>query len=137
MLQKFINFKQILSIYFTVAIPLLYLFNLQIVFQYHQTFFSPMSVVILGIALAMVGCVLWIMSYVNLGRSFGVLPQKQKTVKRGLYRYTAHPMYIAIWLTFLGLSLANQSWQGLFFLNVILLPVLFVRARLEEKDLLK
>jgi protein-S-isoprenylcysteine O-methyltransferase Ste14 len=71
----------------------------------------------------------------NLGMSFGVLPKKQKRIKTGFYKYLRHPMYVGIWSTFLGLSLANASWQGLVFLNILMTPLLFIRAIFEDKKL--
>ncbi|MEK7160310.1 MAG: methyltransferase [Patescibacteria group bacterium] len=119
----------------TVLIPLLYLTNIFIAFNNPYSFNATFSLVLLGIIFAFLGLTLWIASYINLRGSFGVLPQKQKRVRTGVYKYFNHPMYIAIWLTFLGISLANASWQALVFLNVAITPLLFVRAHFEDKKL--
>lgn len=119
----------------TIFIPLLYLTNIFIAFNNPYSFKPTFSLVLLGVVLAFLGLILWIASYINLGKSFGVLPQKQKKITKGVYKYFNHPMYIAIWLTFLGISLANASWQSLVFLNVVITPLLFIRALLEEKKL--
>lgn len=132
-MKKAVLLQKTFSFYLTFSIPLLYVVNIFVAFVDAHSFFSPVSLSILGIVITIAGILGWITSYVNLGRSFGVLPQKQKYTNCGLYRYTKHPMYISIWLTFLGLSLANNSWQGLVFLNLIIVPVLFIRAGLEEK----
>lgn len=95
----------------------------------------PLSLIFLGFFFALLGCTGWIICFINLGKSFGVLPQRQKRIHRGLYKFTSHPMYISIWLAFLGLSLANESWEGLVFLNIVTIPVLFIRATLENKKL--
>lgn len=120
----------------TVLIPLLYLTNIYIAFNNPHSFEASFSLIILGLILAFLGLILWVLSYINLGKSFGVLPQKQKRIKTGIYKYFNHPMYVGIWLSFLGLSLANTSWQSLIFLNVIITPLLFIRAIFEEKKLL-
>lgn len=120
----------------TILIPLLYLTNILIAFANPHSFKAAFSLVYLGLILAFLGLALWILSYINLGKSFGVLPQKQKRVKKGVYKYLNHPMYVGIWLTFLGISLANASYQALVFLNVVITPLLFIRAMLEEKQLI-
>lgn len=125
-----------LSFALTLFIPLLYLIQLAVIFQFPYSFTAPANVMYLGLFLALSGVLVWIISLFQLHSSFGVLPQKQKRVTHGLYRYFKHPMYIGIWATFLGLSLALASWQGLFFLNVIMLPVLAIRASFEEKALI-
>jgi len=130
-----INWKLVWSFYLTFLIPFLYFLNILLAFKTPHTFKAPYALSVLGIFLAVCGIIFWITSYINLGSSFGILPQKQKKVKKGLYRYFSHPMYIGIWLTFLGLSLANSSWQGLVFLNLVVSPVLFIRAVLEEHKL--
>jgi len=130
-----IKWKLVWQFVATLTIPLLYLLNINITFNNPQTYKSPFVMVLLGIIIAVLGVFLWITSIVNLGKSFGVLPKKQKRVRTGLYKHFNHPMYVGIWATFLGLSLANQSWQGLAFLNIVILPLLFIRAVFEEKKL--
>jgi protein-S-isoprenylcysteine O-methyltransferase Ste14 len=117
----------------TLGIPLLYLLSLAISFQKFEFIPSPLS--ILGTVVAALGVAFWILSMISLGSSFGVLPQKQKKVKRGLYKYFNHPMYIGISATIIGLSIANKSFEGLVFYCVVMLPILLIRARLEDKNL--
>ena len=119
----------------TLLVPLLYLLNIEIILKTPSSFSSPFFIIAGGALIAIAGLIIWAVSYINLGKSFGVLPQKQKRIKKGIYKYLRHPMYVGIYVTFFGLSLANQSWQGLVFLNLILLPLLFIRAFFEEKKL--
>lgn len=130
-----INWKLVFSFWATLFIPFLYFLNIYIAAITPDSFKAPFELRIVGILIATAGLIFWIVSFLNLGHSFGVLPQKQKRVKTGLYKYFNHPMYIGIFMTFLGISLANASWQGLVFLNVVILPLLFLRARFEEKQL--
>ena len=130
-----INWKLVFSFWATLFIPLLYLVNIYIAAIYGNTFNISLQLRFLGIILSMVGIIFWIISYINLGHSFGVLPKKQKRVTKGLYKYFNHPMYMAIFTTFLGMSIANASWQGLIFLNIVILPILFIRAHFEDKNL--
>ena len=119
-----------------ILIPSFYLINIFIAFNNSYSFKPTFSLIILGLLIGFLGLILWVLSYKDLGKSFGVLPQKQKRVKKGVYKYFNHPMYMAIWLTFLGLSLANASWESLVFLNVVITPLLFIRAYFEERKLI-
>jgi protein-S-isoprenylcysteine O-methyltransferase Ste14 len=131
-----VNWKLVLSFIGTFSIPLLYLINIQIASKTPGSFDITLPLSILGILISFFGLIFWALSYVNLGKSFGVLPKEQKKVKRGLYKYFDHPMYIGIYATFLGISMAQGSWQSLLFLNAVLLPILILRARIESKKLI-
>ncbi len=125
--------KLALSFYLTVLIPSLYLINIYLAFFREKLNYSLLNIV--GIIVAILGVIIWITTYINLGKSFGVLPQKNKKVKIGLYKYFNHPMYIGISATLIGISIANNSFLGLSFYTIIVLPVLIIRARFEEKNL--
>ncbi|UCG10428.1 MAG: isoprenylcysteine carboxylmethyltransferase family protein [Dehalococcoidia bacterium] len=59
-----------------------------------------------------------------------------KPITTGFYRYSRHPMYLAMLLIYIGTSLASASW--LFFLLAIAAVVLLQpEARLEERYCLK
>lgn len=129
-----INWKLVWTFVATVGIPLLYLFNILIAIQPSNILISE-QLKVLGVVIALLGIIFWILSYIYLGKSFGVLPQIQKKVKTGLYKYFNHPMYIGISATMIGISIANNSFYGLVFYCLVILPLLIVRARLEEKSL--
>jgi len=114
----------------------MYLYNIYLAYTFPKTLYISWLVQLLGFFLAIAGLVFWVVSYINLGWSFGVLPQKQKRVTKGLYRYFKHPMYMGIFLTFLGLSLANMSFIGLLFTVLVISPILLTRAYFEQKKLL-
>jgi protein-S-isoprenylcysteine O-methyltransferase Ste14 len=120
----------------TLLVPLLYLFNIEIILKTPGSYQSLFFMIVAGTIIALIGAIIWILSYINLGKNFGVLPQKQKRIRKGLYKYFNHPMYVGIYLTFLGLALANASWQGSVFLNLIILPILVIRAFFEERKLI-
>ncbi len=130
-----IKWSLVLQFILTVIIPLVYLYNILLILQTPDTVNSNLALRLIGIALAIFGLTFWIVSMINLRHVFGVLPQKQKRLRSGLYQHFRHPMYMGIWGCFLGLSLADASWQGLVFLNLILTPLLFVRAYFEDKKL--
>lgn len=127
--------KQVLSFYGTILIPFLYLINIAVAYFYPNTINLSFVFILIGIPISIVGIIIWILSYFHLGKSFGVLPQKQKRVTKGLYRYVKHPMYIGIFLTFLGLSLVKLSALGLIFLFLIITPILILRAKFEDEKL--
>jgi len=130
-----IKWKLVAEFILTVIIPLTYLYNILIIVITPNSFSITPILKLLGICIAIFGLIFWIVSLINLRKSFGVLPQKQKKVKTGLYKYFNHPMYVGIWCCFLGLSLANGSVQGLIFLNLFMTPLLFIRAYFEDKNL--
>lgn len=132
---KIVKWKLVWSFYVTFAIPLLYLANIALSYFYPNTLSLPFFFSLIGILVSVIGLVIWILSYFYLGKSFGVLPQKQKRITKGLYGYFNHPMYVGIFLTFLGLSFSNLSAFGLVFLFLVITPILFLRARLEDKKL--
>jgi len=131
-----VKWKLVFEFILTVLIPLLYLVNIQIIALNPNSVNFPSIIRMLGIVIAILGLIVWIMSFINLGKYFGVLPKKQKRLKTGLYKYLSHPMYVGIWCAFLGLSMANASWQGLIFLNIFMTPLLFIRALFEDKNLI-
>jgi protein-S-isoprenylcysteine O-methyltransferase Ste14 len=59
-----------------------------------------------------------------------------KPVTHGLYRYSRHPMYIASFFFFLGISIATASWVFLVFTIVINVASLY-SSRLEEQGCLE
>lgn len=129
--------KLILEFYLTLAIPLSYGFGLWLIWRSWDQASLSGPAVISGVVLSLSGLFLWFMSYRALGSAFGVLPQVQKVVNRGLYRWLRHPMYLGIFLTFLGLSLAVGSRSGLVYCFGYLTPLLLIRARSEERRLVK
>lgn len=59
-----------------------------------------------------------------------------KPVTVGLYRYSRHPMYIASFFFFLGVSIATASWVFLVFTIVINVASLY-SSRIEEQGCLR
>jgi protein-S-isoprenylcysteine O-methyltransferase Ste14 len=129
------NWSKVFSFILTIIIPILYFINIFLAYFIRNTYNSSLILVVFGILFAFFGLTFWIASLVNLRKVFGVLPQKQKRIRTGLYKYFRHPMYIGIWFTFLGLSLANRSFPALLFLLIVMTPILIIRAILEEKKL--
>ncbi|OGH07219.1 MAG: hypothetical protein A2W22_06195 [Candidatus Levybacteria bacterium RBG_16_35_11] len=129
------NWKLSLSFALTIIIPILYFINIFLAYFIRNTYDGPVFLVLLGIPVAFFGLIFWATSFINIRKVFGVLPQEQKRIKTGLYRYFRHPMYWGIWFTFLGLSLANESYPSLLFLFIVITPTLIIRALIEERKL--
>lgn len=127
-----VNFRYVLEFYFTLGVPLVYLIGLYFVAQ-SSTLAVPESLRLIALLGSACGIILWIVSYATLSHSFGVLPTRQIRVKRGVYCYFKHPMYLGIVMTYLCLALANQSRSGIIFTMLGLTPLLAVRAYFEDK----
>jgi len=126
--------RRVAEFYVTIGVPILYGIGLWLV-ESGGKMELPLTFQIGGLMGAILGIVMWVVSYIHLGSSFGVLPRVQKRVRRGLYGYIKHPMYKGIMLTYLGLSLANRSLAGAWYSMLILFPMLYIRARLEDRRL--
>lgn len=118
----------------TLGVPAIYGLNLYLI-SIGGGFSIPDYVRLVFVIFGLIGLLLWIVSFVNLGKSFGVLPQKKSRVSKGLYSKMRHPMYVGIMMTYIGLSIANQSLAGILMTMFFLLPLLILRAKFEEKML--
>lgn len=127
--------KYSLEFYLTLAIPMLYLFILYVIKISTHTMYFKFPFLAIGLPLTFFGLVIWVLSYVHLGKSFGVLPKRQPRVERGVYKYIPHPMYVGISMSFIGLSLLFESSAGFLLSCVVLVPLLIVRAVVEERKL--
>lgn len=88
----------------------------------------------LGLALAVLGAILAILSRVMLGRNWSAtvqLKQDHELITSGPYRLIRHPIYTGFLLLFLGNAVVVGDWRGL--LAVAIVFVSFWRKlRLEE-----
>ena len=84
-----------------------------------------------GLTVYLLGIIPYTMVYVN----FATTPP-DKLVTKGIYRYSRHPMYLALFPVFLGAGIATASWVFLL-LSVVymIMPLLFVDT--EERHCLK
>jgi len=126
----------IFEFYATLAIPLIYLSGLIVISLSLSTLhYTPSTLP--GLAITTSGLILWIATYLALRSSLSVLPKAQTLITTGPYQYFSHPMYVAITLTFFGLSLATGSIPGVLYTILIVIPLNFLRAKTEEKELFK
>lgn len=89
---------------------------------------------IIGLTISIPSYMLWVLARFQLGLSFTYLPEASKLVKTGLYAIFSHPIYLFSGFAVFGylLLLGNHTWLAVF---VVLLPVQWLRARLEDKVL--
>ena len=132
--MKHVLFEYLVQFYFTLGIPIIYLANL-LTINIGNTMIIPNQARLLGLGLTLTGIIIWTISYLHLGHSFGVLPRSQTRLKNGIYSLFSHPMYLGISFTFIGLSIANQSQAGLIFSLGLTVPILFLRSIREESKL--
>lgn len=95
---------------------------------------SPDSVQLAGWVLAAIGTVLLAWSALKLGRSLTPFPRplpEAELVTTGAYRLVRHPIYFAVIIGALGLSLATESWLRLG-LTAGLFVFFDMKARREE-----
>ena|SRR3989338_2514834 len=97
--------------------------------------FGNLSIALLGVGMTYLGLGLWLWGFFSLGSSFALFTKTDKLVKRGIYKYLKHPIYLGIFFTFTGIALAKGSWLGLFFNLFITTTLNIVRAHSEEKAL--
>ncbi|MEI7689745.1 MAG: isoprenylcysteine carboxylmethyltransferase family protein [Candidatus Saccharibacteria bacterium] len=86
--------------------------------------------------LTLVALVLWIVSRVQLGSSFSVLPTAKRLVTNGIYSKIRNPIYLFTGLANIGIIylLGNPY---LFIIVPIFIAIQIIRAKREEKILVK
>ena len=133
----------VLNFYATLSIPLFYFLILGVITFTPATFplflkpamllLAQPTIRILNLIITFSGIILWLWSYLALGKQFGVLPGNKVKVTRGPYKWLQHPMYLGIFLTFTGLSLATLSIPGLSTNWFLLTPINWYRAKKEAQ----
>lgn len=126
------NFRFVLNI----LIPSSYFLIVAIAYFCPKNFgFGFPAIVLPALIIGFSGLILWVVSMMNLGSSFAVLPGSKQLVRRGVYKYIRHPMYCGINVTLGGLVIASGSYLGLIVYLVLAIPLNIIRSRLEEQVL--
>ena len=94
----------------------------------------PLSMLIVGEAVALVSSVWLLASVLALGRCFGILPEARGLVTRGPYRLVRHPVYLGELGVLLGLVIGAPTVWNLVCAAVIVAAQV-VRMGLEERAL--
>lgn len=96
---------------------------------------------LVGLILFLGGTLLVLWARWTLGEMYGVstssavqLKRQHRLVQDGPYAYVRHPLYLGIWLIFLGVALIYRMWAPLLFFLLFLFS-LYRRARREEAAL--
>jgi protein-S-isoprenylcysteine O-methyltransferase Ste14 len=91
---------------------------------------------IAGAALGVASIILLIVARIQIGASFSLHAKAHALVTSGLYSRIRHPIYVFSTLMIAGIALyLNQLWL-LLVLVVVIVPVQFYRARIEEQTLM-
>ncbi|MGE5245580.1 MAG: methyltransferase family protein [Betaproteobacteria bacterium] len=88
----------------------------------------------IGVALALVGLPLMVLSRAHLGSAFSVAPKAATLVTHGLYSKIPHPLYVFLDLVLLGIVIALR-WQWLVAVWLALIIVQAWQAAREARAL--
>ncbi|MBN2245944.1 MAG: isoprenylcysteine carboxylmethyltransferase family protein [Candidatus Aminicenantes bacterium] len=80
-----------------------------------------------GLAFFAIGLILLAASTIDF-----ISTPTHKVITRGIYRFSRHPMYLAISIICLGSGLASASWLFLF-ISIIMALCFYQEAQIEEK----
>jgi protein-S-isoprenylcysteine O-methyltransferase Ste14 len=92
------------------------------------------SLVVVGDLVALAAWVWLLVSFVTLGRCFGLLPEARGLVTRGPYRLVRHPIYLGEFVAVAGLLIASPTARNAV-IGVAFIAAQAVRMRLEEREL--
>jgi protein-S-isoprenylcysteine O-methyltransferase Ste14 len=84
-------------------------------------FYVGLPVALIGLAAYTIVLINWATTPIN------------SEVSRGLYRYSRHPMYVTMFIFFLGLGILTASWVMLFIFVVLVIGCV-VYANVEERS---
>jgi len=85
-----------------------------------------------GLIIFLLGLIVNILATIN----FATTPMNEP-VTRGVYRYSRHPIYIALFLIYLSVSIASASWVFLLFTVLLVVQVSFSATEEERYCLWK
>lgn len=94
---------------------------------------------ILGLIIFFFGVFLmiWAYKYLRWNILSPIIPFSNRVIKEGPYRIIRHPAYLGLILAFYGLGIAFNSRFSLSTTTFIVIPIIFYRAKEEEKELIK
>lgn len=85
----------------------------------------------IGLPITLIGFITGVIVILNWAAS-----PRGEPVTNGLYRYSRHPMYVTVFVFFLGVSIATASWVFLLF-TILLIAASFYFAPAEEQSCLE
>ncbi len=99
-------------------------FNLEILF----------GIILVGGVVIRILCKMWLRRFFNINI---VIRKDHEIVRKGLYKYIRHPMYLSTLFMFIGFAGVLSSILGIISTFVLILPVTLIRIRREEYHLKK
>ncbi len=99
---------------------------------------EPFAIRLMGVIIFTLGLLIAVLSRIHLGNNWsdieaGQVLRKQTVVKRGVYAYVRHPIYVGDLLLLVGLELSLNSWLVL--AVALLAPIVLWKAVREERML--
>jgi protein-S-isoprenylcysteine O-methyltransferase Ste14 len=89
------------------------------------------SLELFGTGLQVVGLTCVIVSFVTLGKSFGIVAANRGLKVGGPYRFVRHPIYMSHSMTLIGFTLANLWWYNAL---VLVLVTVFQVLRIQAEE---
>jgi len=93
-----------------------------------------------GVFIVLAGVLIWITGRVSLGRFFTInlgLVSSHKLVKRGIYKYIRHPIYLGLFLIAVGVTTTLSSLSTGALMAAMVLPLIVHDIITEERFLAK
>lgn len=94
---------------------------------------------VFGLILLILGIVWHIQSKIDIGKFWSdsiEIKKEHKIVRSGAYHWARHPMYASLLMWCFGASFVMFNWITLCITGFIFVPLMVVRAKAEEKELL-
>jgi protein-S-isoprenylcysteine O-methyltransferase Ste14 len=112
-----------------LIIPVIYFLATNTLFV---TTFEATPIKIIGITVAEVAFVLWIIARVQLGNAFSIAPKSKFLVKKGLYSKLRHPVYYFSVMAVIGIGIfISNIYAALIVLALIILEVIRIKKKEE------
>ena len=95
--------------------------------------------VLVGFALIVIGFVILFVAHYTIGRfhsSTLVIRKDHQLITHGIYRFTRHPIYLAVIIVAMGIPVYSSSLGG-FLIMSALIPIFLNRIRMEETLLIE
>lgn len=118
----------------TVAICLLcfFAFLISSIIVSHSSLIANSYIKYIGIFLNLLTYPLVIASLISLNNKFTILPEAHSLVSHGIYKYLRHPLYFSYILSLIS-NLFLFKGVFVILVNVILILLFIIRAKIEEK----
>jgi protein-S-isoprenylcysteine O-methyltransferase Ste14 len=133
--KKLMNISPVDAAYDNYEKAISYLLFLMFILFIIITIFLPINFntfwFYIGLAIYLIGIV--IVSMVI--HSFATNPS-EKPITTGIYRYSRNPMYLSMFISYIGIGIITMSWI-FFFLTVIYIIICAFQVQTEEKHCLK